>query len=223
MTESATTFRLDLETTISAHQARKSAMDDRYSNPKRWQPRKFQIDALPEEFEGGIHNVNVMLLFGLIMAYWSHIEDKMTQVLDWLMFLDESVLEAIQTKAGWVSPSQQIFRSVGTHNYRVKLLKNLLSRYKGNVSKDPLYDDVISEFASIGAFRNDCAHGLWWTGRTSGRVFLQQETLDFTGFNQKREVTLQEFESYKDRIEALIRNVNKINLIERAAGAVKKV
>src|SRR3954454_5234019 len=136
------------------------------TRPRRWQPPMLKVEAqLSGEFVGGISNPEMMAYYALIMSYWPHVEEKMTEVLERLLFVDRDVLNLLQSKANGFSSTQQIFRSIGTNNYRIRLMKTLLERYAGNVRKSKLYDDAISKFSAVGAIRNEYAHGLWWTHR----------------------------------------------------------
>jgi hypothetical protein len=69
----------------------------------------------------------------------------------------------------------------------VALMKTLLSRFIGNIEKDPLYDEIIAEFAALGEKRNNYVHSKWWT-HESGRVFMQQQLMDTFAFGTKEGV-----------------------------------
>jgi hypothetical protein len=184
-----------------------------FDNPKRWQPPPVKMDAPEGRYTAGISNPNILFLYGSAVAQWTHIEELMIEVLQWLLFVDAKIIKEVGEKSRGHIPGSQIFRSVGTHNYRIKLMKNLLSRFIGNLKKDPLYDEIIDDFASLGGKRNDYVHSKWWT-HESGRVFMRKQVMDDFVFGTKEEVKVDEFVEFFKKIQELQAKIKRLSEIE---------
>jgi hypothetical protein len=181
------------------------------NNPKRYQSPK--IDSLEGRYNGGILNQSILTLYGTVVSQWTHIEELMIEVLEWLLFLDENIIRQVARKSRGHKPGRQIFRSIGTHNYRIKLMRNLLSRFIGNVEKDPLYDEIIDDFAALGEKRNDYVHSKWWT-HESGRAFMQQQLMETFTFGTKEEINAAEFIYFLHKTQELKTKIQKLSEIE---------
>jgi hypothetical protein len=120
-----------------------------FNNPKRWQPPHPIIPAETGTWRAGIYNPEMLALFGTIMSIWVHIEETMIEVVDLLVFVDHDIRRAVGRKTRGHMPGRQIFRSISANGVRVRMMLNLLRQFIGNYQKDPLYDDVISEFQSL--------------------------------------------------------------------------
>jgi hypothetical protein len=187
---------------------------DETVNPKRWKPRNFKREG--GRYNGGITNPTMLLRFGEIIATWPHVEQMMVDVLDMLIFSSHDY----RRTAGHM-PGQQIFRSISANGVRIKLLRNLLTRFPGNVKKDALFDQVIHDFQTLVNQRNDYVHGLWWTFE-DGRVFLQTENIEEYAWGIQREVTLQEFSDFLATAAGIRQKTSQIHLIEYEASETKK-
>ena len=132
-------------------------------NPNRWQ----HPGQLPEgegSYSGGIHDPEMLTLFGIIMASWTHIEEMMIDVVNLLVFVDHDIRRAVAKKTNGHLPGRQIFRSMSANAVRAKMMQNLLRQFIGNHKKDDVYDEIISEFQTLSNRRNEYIHGLSWTG-----------------------------------------------------------
>jgi hypothetical protein len=153
------------------------------------------------------------MLYGTAISQWAYIDELMIEVLEWLLFLDEKIIRQVARKSRGHMPERQIFRSIGTHNYRIKLMRALLSRFIGNIEKDPLYDENIDDFAALGAKQNDYVHSKWWTHK-SGRVFMQQQLMETFTFGTKEEINAAEFVEFLHKAQELKIKIQKLSEIE---------
>jgi hypothetical protein len=111
------------------------------------------------------------------------------------------------SNAGTRGPPRQIFRSVISNQGRKKLMMSLLELASINKDKEQFYDEVIDEFSKLSGVRNEYLHGLWYTHKETGRVFLAEESLDDFYFFDRREVTEEEIVKAFDRMAALYQRV----------------
>lgn len=189
-------------------------MSSEFDNPKRWRPLK-PISELESGIvhTSGIHSPKMLELFGRIVSDWVFLEEEMIEVVNLLVFVDYDIRRAAEQKTrGWL-PGRQIFRSIGANGVRVKLMRNLLGQFIGNIKKDALYDEVLAEFQSLVNLRNDYIHGMWWTS-SDGRIFLQIENVNELGFDVKKEVKQQDFESFIVRKNGIAGKIHQIKLKE---------
>lgn len=76
------------------------------------------------------------MLYGTVVAQWTDIEELMIEVLEWLLFVDQKIINAVARKSRGHTPGRHIYRrSIGTHSYRIKLIKSILSNFTWNIKK----------------------------------------------------------------------------------------
>jgi len=92
-------------------------------------------------------------------------------------------------------------------------MHNLLKQFIGNAQKDPLYDEIISEFQTLVNLRNDYLHGLWWT-HESGTVFIQKENLNVFSLLARQEVTEDQFDSFLTQSNTLLGKIRQVQGVE---------
>ena len=140
-------------------------------------------------YTGQLTNPDFLSLIAEIVTYLPQIEERMVRFMA-VLIGDNS------------TPSRQIFHSLRSEEARITIMRALLEQAPRNKDKGQEYDDIIDLFASVKNKRNTYAHGLWHT-HESGRVFLQEATLDDLGFLDKREVQ-------KGELEATLRDMGRL-------------
>ncbi|HEV7635319.1 MAG TPA: hypothetical protein VGO54_07790 [Bradyrhizobium sp.] len=190
-------------------------------NPKRWQPKISTKEPLGGAYTSGIHNVPMLMKFGLIASTWPQVEEEMIELLNFLIFVDYDTRHEISKKTRGHMPGRQIFRSISANGVRAKVMHNLLKQFVGNIDKDPMYDFVISEFQTLVNLRNDYLHGLWWTYQ-DGRVFIQTENIHEMSFNSMGEVLENDFTSFLERSSKIRGLISQINTEEYNRSGTKK-
>lgn len=135
-------------------------------------------------------------LLGNLVASWSHIEERMIEILSLL-------LGSIDM------PSRQIFRAIQSEHTRIKVITALLEEAPQNAAKGAEYDEIIARFASLNKARNKYVHGLWHT-HDSGRVFIAEASANELHLRAQREVTIEELETKLAEMGQLWREVRKL-------------
>jgi hypothetical protein len=161
--------------------------------PKRFpvSSKKLDLSNVPSGgYAGGIQEPAFAAKFGEMASLWPHIEDKMIDVLTELLGGDYEL------------PARQIYRSIISPQARIKVLRSLLERTEMNQRKDKIYDEIISEFATLNNLRNTYLHGLWHT-HESGRVFFIEASVDETSLFENREIHVEEIVSAIGKMTAL--------------------
>jgi hypothetical protein len=109
-------------------------------------------------YAGGLTSLEFQAAIGRIVTDWSHLEEMM------IAFMGQLLSDDV------VTPARQIFRSVNSTQARIAILRSLLEESHRNKDKGPEYDDIINEFESLTAERNNYVHGLWFTNAATDAV-----------------------------------------------------
>ena len=152
------------------------------------------IEQPPGEMTGTILNsTHAIALANLVVAF-EHCEAQMYGVLGRLLNVPPHI-------AGYV------LRSIGTHYGRATLMEQLLQKAPQNAHRSEAFDEIISEFKSIGSARNKYVHGRWWTNRDTGDTYLAEHEDELPQFFAPRVVKDGEIDACTSRIHALMARV----------------
>jgi hypothetical protein len=163
--------------------------------PRRYSSRRTTEITTPDgKYSSGIWDEKFVSLYGQIVAYWSHVEDWMIEVLRDLL------------GGGPQVPARQVFRSIISNQARKTMMLTLLERARINEHKSALYDQLIRDFSDLNTRRNTYVHGIWHT-HESGVVWLCEESIDDFHHLDAREVKKKELEEMWKLMTALVTKI----------------
>ena len=186
------------------------------TKPKRWKHR----DPAAFSAEGGTYaraifgNEAFCQKLANVIASWPHVEDQMIEVMSYLM--------GVPWEQSRTVPARQIFKSITTHAYQVKLLRNLLKSPPVNMNKPEQFDEAITTFAEIAGQRNDYVHSLWWTRLDDNSVWIQRQSLEDGSFFTAVRFNESEFDDFFAKQKLLIEQIRAIRMSE-VEPAVKRL
>lgn len=163
------------------------------AEPKR--PKRHQFPSPPNppgEFcDFTVWNPVFAVRFAAVVTEFVHLEREMATIAAMLMGDDKPDV------AGY------IMRSVVSARARVGMLRSLLENAALNRDQPVDLDEIISEFDAINIKRNEYVHGLWSTGRETGRTYLAKK-------NPHGQVWADETEAVEEELEELIGRIRKL-------------
>lgn len=160
--------------------------------PKDWGK---DFDHPDGQYVGALTNPDLLTYLAYFISDYGHLEEHMVDVLASLM--SENIHNAKRD-------ANVIFRSIVNARDRIKVMRNLLQESTNNKLKSSFYDDVINQFSSLTATRNEYVHGLWWTHNETQRVFLvSPEPSYFPAFFSRREINDNELKNNINRLREL--------------------
>ena len=154
----------------------------------------------PGTYHEGILDDEYAALVGQIITILPHIEELMIGFMSRLLGhpgIDHG-------------PARQIFRAIESERARISVLTSLLENAYVNAEKPPIFDEVISLFATVKNRRNDIAHGLWFT-HEKGWVYMTLLSSDTKSsiLAKRRKVPIQELKEDIKRIEKLAAKIHE--------------
>lgn len=125
------------------------------------------------KYRSGIHNTPIALEVMNVIAALPHIDETMIDLMALLMEADSLT-------------ARQVFYSLTSENVRAKVMLSLLQKASINAKKGQEYDDFIALFLEIVSFRNDYAHGLWWTHESGDVYWSLNSDDDFVNLHRRK-------------------------------------
>ncbi|MDQ6701726.1 MAG: hypothetical protein M3Z96_00735 [Pseudomonadota bacterium] len=171
---------------------------------KRWSAptSRAKIDSPRGDYKYGIHNKKFAQALGELVGQWTRVEEEMIAILRILLGGERN------------APAREIFNSLVSERVRYDLMKLLLEQTPINRNREPVYDEVLTEFWSLRGIRNDYVHGLWAT-HECGKVFLSLKSTDDSFYLRQRHVSLNQMTHEAKRMRELTQKILVIEIQER--------
>ncbi len=171
---------------------------------KRWSfpTSQEKINSPSGEYTFGIHNKKFAQALGGLVGQWTRVEEEMIAILRILLGGERN------------APAREIFNSLVSERMRYDLMKLLLEQTPINRNREPVYDEVLTEFWSLRGIRNDYVHGLWAT-HDSGKVFLSPRATNDLLYPRQRRISVKQVTHEAKRMRELTKKIIIIAFQER--------